>query len=110
MTAKSTRLPPKARRFYEQALTRAERFDFRVALEVEGVDQEIAVLRLRLRTALREHPQDMQLMVHGITMLVRALAAKYRLPKADQEALADAFAGEFSGDMWSEGGKNDQRN
>ena len=57
MTAK---LLPKAKRFYEEALTQAERADFPVALDVEGVDQEIAVLRLRLRTALKNRPEDLR--------------------------------------------------
>jgi hypothetical protein len=93
-------LPPKAKRFYEMALTRAERADFPVALDVEGVDQEIAVLRLRLRTALEKQPEDMALMVRGITMLVRALAAKYRLPPEDAEAVLESLGGEIEGDMW----------
>ena len=54
-----------------------------------GVDQEIAVLRLKLRAALHDHPEDLQLMVHGITLLVRALAAKYKLPKEDEKQLSD---------------------
>jgi hypothetical protein len=99
----TARLPPKAKRFYEKALTEAERHDFPVALEVEGVDQEIAVLRLRLRTALKERPEDLQLMLRGVVMLVQALAAKYRLPKADQDALADAVFGEIEGDTWPRG-------
>jgi hypothetical protein len=94
------RPPTRAKRFYEQALSEAERNDFPVALRVEGVDQEIAVLRLRLRTALQEHPEDLQLMLRGVVMLVQALAAKYRLPKADQEALTDAVLSEIEGDVW----------
>jgi hypothetical protein len=100
MTAKTARLPPKAQRFYEEALTQAERADFPVALDVEGVDQEIAVLRLRLRTALKANPEDLQLMLRGVVMLVQALAAKYRLPKEDQEALVDVFANETEGQLW----------
>jgi hypothetical protein len=96
----TAKLPPKAKRFYEQALTRAERHDFPVALEVDGVDQEIAVLRLRLRTALKERPGELQLMLRGVVMLVQALATKYRLPKADQDALLDAVSSEIEGDAW----------
>lgn len=96
----TARLPPKAMRFYEEALTQAERHAFRVALDVEGVDQEIAVLRLRLRTALQKHPEDLQLMLRGVVMLVQALGAKYRLPKADQDAILDAVSGEIEGDVW----------
>ena len=99
-TVAQARSADRAKRFYVNALKTAERSDFPVALEVEGVDQEIAVLRLRLRTALKERPDDLQLMLRGVVMLVQALAAKYRLPKADQEAIADAVVAEIEGDAW----------
>jgi hypothetical protein len=108
VAARSRRLPAKARRFYEEALTQAEQADFPVALEVEGIDQEIALLRLRLRGALQEHPEDLQLMLRGIALLVRALAAKYRLPKADQDALAEAVADEIEGELWPKGGVHER--
>jgi hypothetical protein len=95
-----TRPPAKAKRFYQEALSQAEKADFPVALRVEGVDQEIAVLRLRLRTALQDHPEDLQLMLRGVVLLVQALAAKYRLPKADQEQLLEAVSSEIDGDLW----------
>ena len=95
-----TPIGKRARRFYNEALNRAERYDFPVALEVEGVDQEIAVLRLKLREAMHKHPEDLQLMVHGITLLVRALSAKYRLPKADEDALVEAMADGIESDVW----------
>jgi hypothetical protein len=104
----TARLPPKAKRFYEEALTQAERGDFPVALDVEGVDQEIAVLRLRLRTALKDHPEDLQLMLRGVVMLTQALGAKYRLPKADQEAIADALAGSIEGEVWARDESNER--
>jgi hypothetical protein len=88
MTAK---LPPRAKRFYEKALTEAERPDFRVALEVEGVDQEIAMLRLRLRAALTEHPEDLPLMLRGVTILGQALSARHRLGKQDTAEVTDAI-------------------
>jgi hypothetical protein len=87
----TARLPPKAKRFYEEALTQAERSDFRVALEVEGVDQEIAVLRLRLRTALKQHPEDLPLMLRGVVMLGQALGAKHRLGKQETGEVTDAI-------------------
>lgn len=104
----TARLPPKAKRFYEEALTQAERSDFPVALEVEGVDQEIAVLRLRLRTALKQHPEDLQLMLRGVVMLVQALGARYRLPKVDQDAIADALAESIEGEVWARDEANEQ--
>ena len=69
------------RRFYHQALNEAERADLPVALEVEGVDQEIAMLRLRLRTALKDRPEDLALMLKGIDALRKIVATRYRLPR-----------------------------
>lgn len=105
----TARLPPKAKRFYEKVLTQAERHDFPVALQVEGIDQEIALLRLRLRTALEKQPEDLQLMLRGVVLLVQALGAKYRLPKPDQDALAEAMAAEIEGDIWTRDGTDEQR-
>jgi hypothetical protein len=98
----------RARRFYEEALSQAEQADFPLALEIEGVDQEIAVLRLRLRAVLKQRPEDLPLMLRGVGLLVRALAAKYRLPKADQDALAEAVADEIEGELWPKGGMHER--
>ena len=90
--------PPKRRRrdsmrfFYGSSLTEAERVELEKAAEVENLDEEIAVLRVRLKTALSEHPQDYALLVRGIGMLTRAVAAQYRLSPRASKDLADRFA------------------
>ena len=76
-----------ARRFYADALDAAEQADYAGALAVEGIDQEIAVLRLRLRRFIEEHPEDLPLMLRGIDQLTKAVATKYRLSKQEQAAL-----------------------
>ncbi|MGD0765233.1 MAG: hypothetical protein ABR978_02870 [Dehalococcoidia bacterium] len=48
-----------AQSFYESALSAAERENLPQARDVEGLDEEIAVLRLRLRSVLKEHPDNM---------------------------------------------------
>ena len=78
----ATRQTPK--RFYARALNEAERADLPVALEVEGMEEELAVLRLRLRTAIEEHPEDYPLMFRGLELIARAVAARYRLSKGQQ--------------------------
>lgn len=53
---------------------------------MEGLDQEIAVLRVRLKRALQEYPEDITLIGKGLDLLVKAVAARYRLsPKAKRE-------------------------
>ena len=78
----------KASSFYRRALTEAERLALPEAEAVEGLDQEIALLRVKLRSALEERPEDVQLMVKGIELLVRALSTRYRLPRSSQDDVA----------------------
>ncbi|MFN8556706.1 MAG: hypothetical protein U0531_04940 [Dehalococcoidia bacterium] len=47
----------------------------------------MALLRLLVRRELRERPENLRLVLQGMTLLVRAVAARYRLTPADQEAL-----------------------
>ncbi len=88
-----SRTPVSATRFYEGVLNDAEQSDFPSALEIAGLDEELALLRLRLRTALAERPEDLPLMFKGVELLVRLVAARYRLSKGDQGDLAETFAG-----------------
>jgi hypothetical protein len=72
--------------FYSDALSEAEQLLLEIAREMEGLDEEIAVLRVRLRKALDERPEDLRLLTHGVDMLVKAVAAQYRLsPKARRD-------------------------
>jgi hypothetical protein len=75
--------------------------DLPAALKVEGIDQEIATLRLRLRSLLRERPEDTTLMLRAMNTLARMVTAKYRLPTAQEElreVMAAVTAG-FRGDV-----------
>lgn len=79
--------------FYEAALSEAERVRLPRARRVQGVDAEIALLRVRLERLAREHPENVEMLLKGITVLVRAAAVKYRLsPKAEKD-LASSLAG-----------------
>lgn len=95
MTAKEVVVAPS--RFYRGALSEAEESDLPAALEVEGIDEEIALLRLRLRTALEEHPEDVQLMFKGVELLVKLVATRYRLSKGSERDLAGHIVGVLRG-------------
>lgn len=81
-----------ARNFYHGAVDQAERLDLERAQEIEGLDDEIALLRVRLKRAVEEHPQDVQLLVKGLDILVRAVGARYRLSPKSRKDLADNLA------------------
>jgi hypothetical protein len=86
-----------ARDFYGSAVDEAERIALEEARELEGLDEEIAVLRMRLRKALDEHREDYALMLRGADLLVKAVVARYRLSKDAEEDLSDSIAGVVRG-------------
>ena len=83
--------------FYEKALSEAERLDLPEARQMEGLDEEIAVMRVRLKRALEEQPQDAQLIAKGLNLLVKAVAAKYRLSPKARKDLSDSIASVVDG-------------
>jgi hypothetical protein len=85
----------RAQGFYRAALSEAEKWER--ARQMEGLDEEIALLRVRLKEALEERPQDMQLIAKGIDLLVKAVAARYRLSPKAQRELSDSIAGVVQG-------------
>jgi hypothetical protein len=91
-TRKTRRRARLAKSFYDSALEEAERAELGDAREVEGIDQEIAYLRLKLRGLISERPPDLQLMFRGIDLLAKAVAARYKLSADDREDLAASLA------------------
>lgn len=91
-----------AARFYADALSESEQADLPIALEIEGVDQEIALLRLRLRSAIEEKPEDMALMLRGIDLLAKTVSTRYRLSKRAERDLSASLANVVRGlgDLW----------
>ena len=81
---------PARRSFYEAALTAAERDDLLEARSVEGLQDEIAILRLRLREALAGHPEDVELVERGVRLLIQSLLAEHRISSKEASGVTDA--------------------
>jgi hypothetical protein len=91
--AKPPEAPVSPDAFYADSVTEAERPQLEAALTIEGLEYEIALLRVRLKAAAKTHPEDFRLLTHGIQALVRAVAAQYRLsPKARTDLAANLSA------------------
>jgi len=86
-----------AREFYARALGEAEKTLLPQARELEGLDEEIALLRVKLIQALREKPQDLELLLKGVGMLVRAVSTRYRLSKKAEDDLYQSVLGVLRG-------------
>jgi hypothetical protein len=61
------------------------------AMELEGVDAEIAFLRTRLEQYARDHPGDLSTLARSNDLIVRAVAARYRMSPKKTEDLAAAM-------------------
>jgi hypothetical protein len=79
--------------FYDHVLIEAERVLLPQAAQVQGLEQEIALLRVKLATVVQEHPENLPLMLRGVELLIRAVSAEYRLSKKSQDNLAAAIDG-----------------
>lgn len=80
--------------FYAEVLDKAERIEFEEAAAVEGLDEEIALIRLKLRQLLEEQPENFRLQMRAISTLDRLIRAKYdisRKQKNREEAFATAL-------------------
>jgi hypothetical protein len=83
--------------FYSRVLDAEERCDFEEAVEVEGLDQEIAMLRVKIKSLLRRDPDNMKLITQATRALARLLAARYKIDSKDKQKLFDAVAGVLKG-------------
>ena len=81
--------------FYASALDGADRHDFAVARELEGLDDEVALLRWQLRDALAargDEQRDQKVLQNGVRLPVQALLAQHRLSPRQAEHLSEAVA------------------
>jgi hypothetical protein len=89
LTLRPAELP---REFYDGVLDEAERAAYGRAFEIEGLDGEIAILRTKLRTALDKDPENYELMMKGISLLIRAIATRHRLSQQAAGDLANSLS------------------
>jgi hypothetical protein len=77
--------------FYARSVEEAERLA--EAAKLEGFDDELALLRARLREHSRDHPEDLDLLIRGTQLVVRAVAARYKMSPQSADDFASALAG-----------------
>ncbi len=74
--------------FYRRGLSEAEKACLDAAAEVEGLDEEIALLRMKVQSVVAGEQQDMDVLLKGVRLLVQAVATRYRISgRAEQDLL-----------------------
>ena len=87
MTAKASAAAEPEHRFYDTVLSGAEQEEFAAALEMTGLDEEIALLRMRLKGAAADGAEGNSRLFRSLELLVRAVRVKYALGNQDSRDL-----------------------
>ncbi len=77
--------------FYARVLSEAERQDFEQATAVEGIDDEIALLRVRIKSVVANDPDNIKLIMQATGILARLLRTKHNIGKKDKQGLKEAI-------------------
>ena len=79
------------RGFYSRAMDEAEKIDFELAQGVEGIDDEIALLRVKIKALLETDPENVKLIMDVTNTLARLVMTRYRITTDQKKALATAI-------------------
>ena len=79
------------RSFYSRALDEAEKLELEEASHVEGIDEEIALLRVKLRELLAEQPERIDLHFEAANIIARLVKTRYQITKEQKKSLKEAI-------------------
>ncbi len=86
-----SRKQPARRGFYLPALDDVSELKLEEARGVEGLDEEIAMLRLKLRDLLQEQPGEVDLHLRAATVLANLVRVRYAVSKEEKKGLKEAI-------------------
>jgi len=77
--------------FYSKVLDEAEQLDFELASGVEGIDDEIALLRVKIKSILEKDPENISLIMQATNALERLVRTRYKITKEQRKGLKEAI-------------------
>lgn len=78
--------------FYSKALDKAEELQLEAARGIDGLDEEIAILRVKLRTIMQSDPDNIELALAAANTIARLVRTRYNISKEQKRSLKDAIA------------------
>jgi len=79
------------RGFYGRALDEAEKLELEEASHIEGIDEEIALLRVKLKELLQEQPERMDLHFEAANIIARLVRTRYQITREQKKSLKEAI-------------------
>jgi hypothetical protein len=77
--------------FYEKVLDEAEKIDFAAALGDSSIDDEIALLKVKIKAVIEKDPENIQLILQAANMLARLVKTRYSINKEQKKGFRDAL-------------------
>ena len=77
--------------FYSQALDEAERLELEEARGIDGIDEEIAILRVKLRELIAAKPERIDLHLKIANTIARLVTTRYNISKEQKKSLKEAI-------------------
>ena len=77
--------------FYSKVLTQSEKHALKTAEDLDGLDQEIAILRLKLRSLLANDGQNIRLITQTVETLGKLYHIKSTSGSSDSSKLKEAL-------------------
>ena len=77
--------------FYSKVLDEAEQLDFELAAGVEGIDDEVALLRVKIKSVLEHDPENLRLIMEATNTLARLIKTRYNINKEQKKGLKEAI-------------------
>jgi hypothetical protein len=76
--------------FYSQALNEAEKLELEEARSIDGIDEEIAILRVKLRELIVAKPERLDVHLKLATTIARLVTTRYNITKEQKKSLKEA--------------------
>jgi len=77
--------------FYSKVLDEVERLDLELAQGVEGIDDEIALLRVKIKGILDHDPENIKLIIEATNTLARLVRTRYNITAEQRKGLKEAI-------------------
>ena len=78
--------------FYSKVLDETEQAKFELATKVEGIDNEIALLRVKIMSLLERDPENIKLIIKATNTLEKLVRTRYNISKEDSKGLKEAIS------------------
>ncbi|MBI4186069.1 MAG: hypothetical protein HY530_01000 [Chloroflexi bacterium] len=82
---------PRKRGFYSKVLDQAEQIDFELAAGVEGIDDEITLLRVKIKSLLEHDPENIRLIMQATNALAKLVKTRYNITREQKKGLKEAI-------------------